>query len=125
MLGDVLKRELSRLTSASIKKTATDSFWVILRDIALKEIIELNDPVDSDVIIPLYYSILKENLSFIPAYYREIVPSNKQERYRLVIRNLFSSNAFHTDGLANQFGIVAYKEPNENKKGHRIVYKKA
>ncbi len=125
MLGDVLKRELSRLTSASIKKNAIDSFWVILRDIALKEIIEHDDLVDSDVIIPLYYSILKENLSLIPAYYRETVSSNKQERYRIVIRNLFSSNAFNTDGLANQSGIDAHKEPNESKKGHRIVYKKA
>ena len=38
-------------------------------------------------------------------------------------RNVWSSNAFHPDGLAHQKGIIAYKEINENKKGSRIVYK--
>lgn len=124
MLGDVLKREINRLQYASTKKVGSDAFWVILRDIAVEEIKEHNDPIDSDTIIPLYYDILSRNIEFIPPYFREIVPSNSQERFRVINRNLFSSNAFHTDGLANQDGIYAYKETNESKKGERIVYQK-
>ena len=60
----------------------------------------------------------------MPLYFQEILPSNKQERFRVIIRNLFSSNAFHPDGLANQAGIYAYREVNEMKKGERIVYQK-
>jgi hypothetical protein len=51
------------------------------------------------------------------------LPSNKQKRYRVINRNLFSSNAFHADGLANHDYIEAYKEINADKKGERIVYK--
>lgn len=125
MLGDVLKREIHKLKYASTKKVGNDAFWVILREIAIKEIIEYNGPIDSDTIIPLYYDIFCNNLDYIPLYFQEILPSNKQERFRVIIRNLFSSNAFHPDGLANQKGIYAYKEINELKKGERIVYQKA
>ena len=124
MLGDVLKRNLKKLKYASTKKVGNDAFWVILREIAVEEIIEHGGPIDSDTIIPLYYDILCDNLSYIPQYFQEILPSNKQERFRVIIRNLFSSNAFHPDGLANQVGIYAYKEINELKKGERIVYLK-
>ena len=124
MLGDVLKRNLNHLRYASLKKVGNDAFWVILRDIAVEEIIEHGGSIDSDTIIPLYYNILCENLHYIPHYFQEILPSNKQERFRVIIRNLFSSNAFHPDGLANQPGVYAYKEINECKKGERIVYQK-
>lgn len=124
MLGDVLKRNLNKLKYASTKKVGNDAFWVILREIAVEEIIEHGGPIDSDTIIPLYYDILCNNLSYIPQHFQEILPSNKQERFRVIIRNLFSSNAFHPDGLANQVGIYAYKEINELKKGERIVYLK-
>lgn len=124
MLGDVLKRNLKKLKYASTKKVGNDAFWVILREIAVEEIIEHGGPIDSDTIIPLYYDILCDNLSYIPQHFQEILPSNKQERFRVIIRNLFSSNAFHPDGLANQVGIYAYKEINELKKGERIVYLK-
>ena len=124
MLGDVLKRNLNRLKYASTKKIGNDAFWVILREIAVEEIIEYGGAVDSDTIIPLYYDILCHNLIFIPQYFQETLPSNNQERFRVIIRNLFSSNAFHPDGLANQDGIYAYKEINELKKGERIVYQK-
>ena len=40
MLGDVLKREIHRLKYSSTKKIGHDAFWVILREIAVKEIIE-------------------------------------------------------------------------------------
>lgn len=122
MIGDVLKREIGRLRSASNKKVGDDAFWVILRGIATQEIIEYGKPIDSDTIIPLYYEIMRENIQCIPLHYRKKLPSNKQERFRVTIRNLFSSNAFHPDGLANQEGVYAYKEVNESKKGERIVY---
>ena len=124
MLGDVLKREMWRLRYASEKKVGDDAFWIILRNIAVDEIIEYGDYIDSDTIIPIYYEIMCENIEHIPLYFRERLPSNNQERFRVIIRNLFSSNAFHPDGLANQEGIYAYKEVNESKKGERIVYRK-
>ena len=124
MLGDILKKYLYKLQHASLKKVGNNAFWVILRDIAVEEIIEYGSSIDSDTIIPLYYSIMCDNLQYIPLYFQEILPSNGQERFRVIIRNLFSSNAFHPDGLANQEGIYAYKEINEFKKGERIVYQK-
>lgn len=125
MLGDILKKNIYKLESASIKKTGNDAFWVILKEIAAKEIVEHDGPVDSDTIIPLYYNIMCEHLDSIPQYFQEILPSNGQERFRVIVRNLFSSNAFHPDGLANHDGITAYKEINEMKKGERVVYRKA
>lgn len=124
MLGDVLKREIHNLQYSSSKKVGPDAFWIILRNIAVEEIIEYGDPIDSDTIIPVYYEIMSQNLNFIPEYFQEVLLSNNQERYRVIIRNLFSSNAFHPDGLANQEGINAYREINEFKKGDRIVYQK-
>lgn len=124
MLGDVLKREIHNLQFSSPKKVGPDAFWIILRNIAVEEIIEYGDPIDSDTIIPLYYEIMSQNLNFIPEYFQKVLPSNNQERYRVIIRNLFSNNAFHPDGLANQEGINAYREINEFKKGDRIVYQK-
>ena len=64
-------------------------------------------------------------MGYIPDYFQETLSSNHQERFRVIIRNLFSSNAFHPDGLANQPGIYAYKEINQYKKGKRIVFQKA
>lgn len=124
MLGDVLRRNISLLSNATTKKSGENAFWVILRNIATKEIIEYGGLVDSDTIIPLYYDIMSKNLSYIPEYFQQILPSNKQERFRVIIRNLFSSNAFHPDGLAMQEGIHAFKEINEEKKGKRIIYSK-
>ncbi len=125
MLGDVLKRDLWKLKRTSKKKNDNNAFWIVLRDIAKQEIIEYCDYIDSDTIIPLYYQILNENREFIPSFYKGVLKSNKQERFRVIIRNVFSSNAFHKDGLANQEGIIAYKEVNREKKGERIVYKKS
>ncbi len=123
-LGDVLKSKLNSLMTASINKSAPNALWRILRDIAKEEIITYGSQVDSDQIVPLYYEILQRNTKYIPEYYKIILPSNNQERYRVIIRNIFTSNAFHPEGLANQNGIIAYKEINESKKGYRIVFQK-
>lgn len=125
MLGDVLKRRVSSLKNTTAKRTGTDAFWIVLRDIARDEIVESKYPVDSDIIIPIYYDILCENLEYIPDHFKETLPSNNQRRFWVTIRNIFSSNSFHTAGLANQPGIIAYKEINEHKKGERVVYRKA
>ena len=124
-IGDVLKRKIKMLSYATAKKVGPNAFWIILRDIARDEIIEYGGPVDSDIIIPIYYDILCDNLTYVPDYFQEILPSNHQERFRVIIRNLFSSNSFHPDGLANQPGIYAYKETNQFKKGERVVFQKA
>ena len=124
MLGDVLKREIDKLRYASKNKDDENAFWIILRDIATSEIIEYDDLIDSDTIIPIYYQIICENIEKIPQYFCEKLPSNNQERFRIIIRNLFSSNAFNSNGLAKQNGISAYKTTNESKKGDRIVYYK-
>ena len=113
MLGDVLKSRIKELSKASTKKVGDDAFWVILRNIAKD---------DSDTIVPIYFEILSSNETYIPKYFKEKLDSNHQERYRVINRNLFTSNAFHPDGLANQEGITAYKDFNESKKGERIVY---
>ena len=123
MLGEILKSRLAELSMGSTNKMAKDAFWIILRNIAKDEIINLYPrKVDSDTIIPVYYEILSSNLDYIPDFFQEKLESNGQERFRVINRNLFTSNAFHPDGLANQEGIIAYKEINEGKKGERIVY---
>ena len=123
MLGSVLKSRIHELSNASTNKLAKDAFWVILRDIARDEILALYPrKVDSDTIVPVYYEILSSNLDYIPDYFQEVLDSNNQERFRVINRNMFTSNAFHPDGLANQPGIIAYKDYNESKKGERIVY---
>ena len=124
MLGDILKSKLKSLLTTSNNKYAPNAFWKVICDIAREEIISYGLPVDSDQIIPLYYEILQRNTKYIPDYYKIILPSNNQERYRVLIRNIFTSNAFHDDGLANQNGIKANKEINETKKGYRIVFQK-
>lgn len=119
MLGDVLKNNLYKL-----RNTSKNNFWIVLRDIAYQEIIELNSKVDSDQIIPVYYKIIKQNIDQIPDYFAQTLKSNKQERFRVVIRNLFTSNALHSSGLGRMKGIKAYKQINENKKGYRNVFYK-
>lgn len=123
MIGDVLKRNLNKISTANENKTNSNALWKILRDIAKEEIIEAYpSKIDSNIIVPIYYLILKENLDYVPDFYKEKLKSNNQERFRVICRNIFSSNAFHPDGLANQEGIIAYKAINENKKGERIIF---
>lgn len=123
MFGDVLRRDLWKLKNVSTKKVGTNVFWIVLRDIAVEEIKSVYPKkVDSDTAIGVYYEILSQNEDKFPRYFSVKLKSNKQERYRVINRNMWSSNAFHPDGLANQDGITAYTEINESKKGSRIVY---
>lgn len=121
--GDYLREHIYLLQDASVKKVGSDAFWEILKRIAVQEILRMFPMrVDSDTAVPIYYEILSENEDQFPPYFSEKLSSNNQERYRVINRNLWTSNAFHPDGLANQKEISAYKEINENKKGERIVY---
>lgn len=123
--GDVLRKKIQLLSSASEKKIGHDAFWEILKRIAVEDIIELYpQKVDSDLAIPIYFEILQENEHLLSPYFCKILPSNNQERYRVINRNLFSSNAFHPDGLANQDEIYAFKEINEDKKGEKVIYQR-
>lgn len=122
--GDVLRKKIGLLTNASTKKIGQNAFWEILKRIAVEDINDIYpQKVDSDIAIPIYYEILNENEHLLPSYFCKILPSNNQERYRVINRNLFSSNSFHKDGLANHDDIEAYKEINDDKKGERIVFK--
>lgn len=121
--GDYLRTHIYLLQDASTKKVGSDAFWEILKRIAIQEILSVYPGrVDSDTAVPIYYQILNENENQFPSYFSEKLSSNHQERYRVINRNLWTSNAFHPDGLANQKEIFAYKEINETKKGERIVY---
>ena len=121
--GDVLRRSMHQLTNASENKCASDAFWIILRDIAVQEILAVYpSKVDSDIAVEVYYNILCDNVALIPTYFQEKLRSNKQERFRVINRNMWTSNAFHPEGLANQPQISAYKEINPDRKGDKIVY---
>lgn len=123
MFGDMLLKNISLLKNSDEKKTSNNSFWIILRRIAVLDILNVYPgKVDSDIAVPIYYKILKSCENYIPSYFKVKLKSNNQERYRVINRNLWTSNAFHPDGLANQREIKAEKEINEAKKGDRIVY---
>lgn len=121
--GEILRRNMHQLSNASENKCAGYAFWIILRDIAIQEILAIYpSKVDSDIAVEVYYNILCENITLIPPYFREKLRSNKQERFRVINRNMWTSNAFHPEGLANQPQINAYKEINPDRKGEKIVY---
>ena len=122
MIGDVLKRKIFMLKDTSEKANDKNAFWKVLRDIAKEEIIENKNAIDSDIIIPIYYEICLENITYITDHFRVKLRSNKQERFRVIIRNIFTSNCFHSEGLANLDGISAHKVPNPHKKGQKIVF---
>ncbi len=123
IFGDYLKTHVHLLSEASTKKVGPDAFWEILKRIAIQDILAIYpQKVDSDTAVPIYYEILSNNTHLFDNYFSKKLASNNQERFRVINRNLFTSNAFHPDGLANQKEITAYREINESKKGERIVY---
>ena len=123
MLGDVLKRRINLLSKSSVNRNDKNAFWKEIKDIAIEEICELNASVDSNVIISVYYKILKENENQIPQWYKEKIKSNGQETYRVITRNIFSSNAFHNNGIAKSKMLEAKKIINSDRRGYKIVYK--
>lgn len=121
--GDELKAGLNELLDYDTNKLSANAWWTKLRDLARKDILAMfPHKVDSDLAVAIYYEILSDNLEYVPFEYQQKLPSNNQERFRVINRNMWTSNAFHPDGLANQEGIIAEKEINYNRKGERIVY---
>lgn len=123
--GDCLKRKLlsNQFIGCEQKKSSPNAFWIVLRDTAVEDLRECSpQKIDSDLAIRIYYKILSEYMDFLPDFVCRVLPSNNQERFRVVNRNLFSSNAFHPDGLANQNGICAFKNDNSKCKGEKIVF---
>lgn len=123
MFGDVLKKRLYELQKSSLKKSDYNAFWRVLRNIAVEDILKIAPlKVDSDIAIAIYYDILSKNEGILPATLRMKLNSNNQERFRVVNRNLWSSNAFHPEGIANQPGIKTLVKMNENRKGKKIIF---
>ena len=121
--GDVLKKRIRELSDASVNKKSDDTFWIKLRDIAVEEINMIYpDEIDSSIAVEIYYEILNDNVDFLPEYYREKLKSNNQERFRVVNRNMWTSNAYHADGLANQKYVHSKKLINSNRVGRKIIY---
>ena len=123
--GDCLLKKLheNEFMTCSENKNSPQAFWVMLRDAAVEDIKCISpSKIDSDVAISFYYDILSVNTDYLPDFICDIVPSVKQERFRVANRNLFSSNAFHSEGLENIKGIYSYKIYNSKCKGEKIVY---
>ena len=123
MFGDVLRNNIAALSASTASKGGNCPFWRVLRDIAVADI-KACAPVRVDSVnaIKIYYEILKSNEDLLPIELCEVLPSNKQERYRVQNRNMWSSNAFHPDGIANQPGIVTERKFNDTRRGERIIY---
>lgn len=123
MFGDVLRNNIDKLSTANAAKGGNNPFWRVLRDIAVEDIkAYAPNKVDSINAISIYYEILKENEYYLPLELTERLPSNGQERYRVQNRNMWSSNAFHPDGIANQPGIFAEQKMNDTRRGKRIIF---
>lgn len=125
MFGDCLRKKLKNgdFLKCENKKTSDKAFWVLIRDVAVEDIKACcPSKVDSDKAIGIYYEILSNNMDFLPDFACSIVPSNKQERFRIIVRNVFTSNAFNPKGLANQAGIIAAKVYNDKRSGERTVF---
>lgn len=123
--GDCLIDKLKKgvFLNCEGKKTSKNAFWIVLRDCAAEDIIACApEQVDSHIAVSVYYAILTEYIDYLPYFICEITPSNGQEKYRVANRNMFTSNTFHTEGLANQPGITAQEIPNEKRRGSKIVF---
>ncbi|MBR2985155.1 MAG: hypothetical protein IKC58_00965 [Clostridia bacterium] len=123
--GDVLRSKIQILRSASENSRSDKAFWVLLRDIAIEDICDIYPKaIDSDIAIPIYYAILSENLDKIPKHFKTKLKSNGQERFRVILRNIFSSNALHPNGIGSSNLIEVQKEINETRNGYRVRFRR-
>lgn len=123
--GDVLRNKIQVLRSASDNSRSEKAFWVLLRDIAIEDICDMYPKaIDSDIAIPIYYAILVENLDKIPRRFKQKLKSNGQERFRVILRNIFSSNALHANGIGGSKLIEVRKEINETRNGYRVRFRR-
>lgn len=110
MFGDILKKNLYKLKEANKK-----NFYKILIDLACEDLKKHKQPVSSDVGTKIYYKILKENKHYILNYFHEKL-KNGQERFRVINRNIWSSNSKNKNGLTNRKNI------HSEKKGKTLIY---
>ena len=103
MFGDILKENIDKLEKADKK-----NFYKILIILAFEDIKKYGRKVSSNAAIKEYFDILNENKHRFLAYFREI--KSGQERFRIINRNIWISNAYNHDGLANHKNIKATKE---------------
>lgn len=123
MFGKILEKNIYKLKIASPKKSSKNAFWKILIEIAVEELKEYSPKkIDSGYATEIYYEILKKNESYLPNHFKEKMKSNNQERYRVINRNIWSSNNHNPNGLSNQPGVSAIRKMNEEKHGYKTVY---
>lgn len=123
--GDCLKKKLfaNIFLSCEDKKTSQNAFWVVLRNAAVEDIRNIYpQKIDSDRAVSIYYTILSNNMDYLPDFVCVVLPSNGQERFRVINRNMFTSNSFHLSGLANHPNIIAKRVDNDNRKGEKIIF---
>lgn len=123
MIGDVLKKNLDKVQNSIDARRGHNAFCEVIKRIAIEEINALYpEKVDSDVIVEIYYKILLENIECVPISMRNLSSSNDQYRFRISVRNIFTSNASHANGLANCPYLKVVKIVNEDRKGRRYSY---
>ncbi len=123
--GDVLRNKIQVLRSASENSRSDKAFWVLLRDMAIEDICDIYPKaIDSDIAIPIYYEILVENLDKIPIRFKQKLKSNGQERFRVILRNIFSSNALHANGIGGSKLIEVRKVISETRNGYRVRFRR-
>ena len=83
-----------------------------------------NQEVISNDVIPLYFDILKNNEGKLNEQLTKELKSNNQKRYRVIIRNIFTSNSENTEGLQNRVELAASRTSNPTRKNQiSISYK--
>ena len=123
MFGNILEKNIYMFKNASLNKKSKNAFWIILRDIAVEELKEYSpNEIDSGYATEIYYKILNEHESYLPNHFQEKIKSNNQERYRVINRNLWSSNNNNPNGLCKQSGVCARTEMNEDRSGKKTIY---
>lgn len=125
LFGDCLIKRLHEgyFLNCDQNKFSAKAFWILLKNTAIEDIKAIYpQQIDSNHAVAIYYKILSSNMDYLPDYFCEVLPSNNQERFRVTTRNLFISNAFHTDGIANHPNISALKIENMTRKGCRVKF---
>ena len=122
MLGDILKGRLNEVKKSIDSSRGQNAFCEVIKKIAIDEINALYpQKIDSNIIVETYYKILLDNMGYIPVPLKEL-SANGQYRFRISVRNVFTSNANHSNGLANSPYLNVKRIVNDNRKGRRYSY---
>jgi len=129
-LGSFLEYILSNENYSRAISEIKDNFFNFLKECFICDLIKYYNEtqkiveVSSNDIIITYYNILLKNQEKLHPNMREIIPSNNQERFRICVRNTFTSNSSNKDGLQNR-AELSYKYENHptRKKQYTILYR--